>query len=228
MARPGEIEPKWWLVDATDKVVGRLASDIAMILMGKHRPTYTPHVDTGDFVVVINVEKIVFSDPNKWEEKQYTWYTGYPGLHVGDGRRAEEAQAGEDPLRGRPPHVAQEQAGLQDDPEAEDLRRQPASAPGPAARTQRTRREVAKLQATDHPIEAKIQIHASTQTEARPQRHPGDRPAEDVRGPRSASARARARSPSTAVRWTSTSTTCSTATPCWPRWCRPASASRST
>jgi large subunit ribosomal protein L13 len=82
MAKPGEVERKWWLVDATDKVVGRLASDIAMILMGKHRPTYTPHVDTGDFVVVINVEKIIFSDPDKWEQKEYTWYTGYPGLKV--------------------------------------------------------------------------------------------------------------------------------------------------
>jgi large subunit ribosomal protein L13 len=81
MAKPGELKAKWWLVDATDKVVGRVASDIAMILMGKHRPTYTPHIDTGDFVVVINVEKIVFSDPNKWEEKEYAWYTGYPGQH---------------------------------------------------------------------------------------------------------------------------------------------------
>ncbi len=79
MARPNEIQPHWWLVDATDKVVGRLASDIAVILMGKHRPTYTPHVDTGDYIVVINVDKIVFSG-NKWETKQYTWYTGYPGL----------------------------------------------------------------------------------------------------------------------------------------------------
>ena len=79
MARTGELEAKWWLVDATDKVVGRLASDLAMILMGKHRPTYTPHVDTGDFVVVTNVDKIVFTDPNKWEEKTYAWYTGYPG-----------------------------------------------------------------------------------------------------------------------------------------------------
>jgi large subunit ribosomal protein L13 len=79
MARPGEVEPKWWLVDATDKVVGRLASDIAVILMGKHRPTYTPHVDTGDFVIVINAGKVVFTG-KKWEKKQYTWYTGYPGL----------------------------------------------------------------------------------------------------------------------------------------------------
>jgi large subunit ribosomal protein L13 len=79
MARPGELQAKWWLVDASEKVVGRLASDIAMILMGKHRPTYTPHIDTGDFVVIINADKVVFSDPNKWEEKEYTWYTGYPG-----------------------------------------------------------------------------------------------------------------------------------------------------
>jgi len=79
MAKPGEIAKKWWLVDADGKTVGRLASDIAVILMGKHRPEYTPHVDTGDFVVVINAEKVVFSG-NKWEQKEYTWYTGYPGL----------------------------------------------------------------------------------------------------------------------------------------------------
>jgi large subunit ribosomal protein L13 len=77
MARTGEIEPKWWLVDATDKVVGRLASDLAMVLMGKNRPTYTPHVDNGDYVVVINVEKLVFTG-KKWEQKKYAWYTGYP------------------------------------------------------------------------------------------------------------------------------------------------------
>ena len=91
MAKPGELKAKWWLVDATDKVVGRVASDIAMILMGKHRPTYTPHIDTGDFVVVINVEKIIFSDPNKWEEKEYTWYTGYPGQHRETAARAASA-----------------------------------------------------------------------------------------------------------------------------------------
>jgi large subunit ribosomal protein L13 len=79
MAKPGEVEQKWWLVDAESKIVGRLASDIAMILMGKHRPTYTPHVDTGDFVVVVNAEKVVFTG-NKWRQKRYTWYTGYPGL----------------------------------------------------------------------------------------------------------------------------------------------------
>ena len=76
MARPDEIEPKWWLVDANEKVVGRLASDIAMVLMGKNRPTYTPHVDNGDHVVVINAEKVVLTG-KKWERKEYTWYTGY-------------------------------------------------------------------------------------------------------------------------------------------------------
>ncbi|MEX0937640.1 MAG: 50S ribosomal protein L13 [Pirellulales bacterium] len=81
MAKPGEIEQKWWLVDASDKVVGRLASDIAVILMGKHRPTYTPHVDTGDFIVVVNARNVALSG-KKWEQKKYTWYTGYTGLRT--------------------------------------------------------------------------------------------------------------------------------------------------
>ena len=79
MAKTGEVEHRWWLVDATDKVVGRLASDIAMVLMGKHRPTYTPHVDTGDYVVVINADKVRFTG-KKWQQKIYRWYTGYQGL----------------------------------------------------------------------------------------------------------------------------------------------------
>jgi large subunit ribosomal protein L13 len=86
VAKPGEIEQKWWMVDATDKIVGRLASDIAVILMGKHRPTYTPHVDTGDFVIVVNVEKIAFSG-EKWDQKQYRWYSGYPGQKSETARR---------------------------------------------------------------------------------------------------------------------------------------------
>lgn len=81
VAKPGEIPQRWLLVDAKDKVVGRLASDIAVRLMGKHRPTYTPHVDTGDFVVVINADKIRFSG-KKAEYKVYTRYSGYPGLKV--------------------------------------------------------------------------------------------------------------------------------------------------
>ena len=79
MAKPGEVEQQWWLVDGTDKVVGRLASEIAMVLMGKHRATFTPHVDTGDYVVVINAEKVRFTG-KKWQQKNYRWYTGYQGL----------------------------------------------------------------------------------------------------------------------------------------------------
>jgi large subunit ribosomal protein L13 len=79
MAKPGELTQKWWVVDAADKIVGRLASDIAMILMGKHRPTYTPHVDTGDFVIVLNAAKVVLTG-RKWDQKTYTWFTGYTGL----------------------------------------------------------------------------------------------------------------------------------------------------
>ncbi len=78
MAKTGAVEQKWLLVDATDKIVGRLASEIAVILMGKHRPIYTPHVDTGDFIVVVNCEKVRFTG-KKWDHKTYAWYTGYPG-----------------------------------------------------------------------------------------------------------------------------------------------------
>lgn len=78
MAKSKHVEQNWWLVDGQDKIVGRLASKIAVILMGKHRPTYTPHVDTGDFVVVVNAGKISFTG-KKWDQKRYTWYTGYPG-----------------------------------------------------------------------------------------------------------------------------------------------------
>ena len=78
MAKPGEVEQQWRLVDANGKVIGRLATDIARILMGKHRPTYTPHVDTGDYIVVVNAEKIKVTG-NKSAEKVYHHHTGYPG-----------------------------------------------------------------------------------------------------------------------------------------------------
>jgi large subunit ribosomal protein L13 len=79
VAQPGAIEKNWWLFDAENQVLGRLASRIAVILMGKHRPTYTPHVDTGDYVVVINCDKVHLSG-TKWSDKTYTWFTGYTGL----------------------------------------------------------------------------------------------------------------------------------------------------
>ena len=93
--------------------------------MGKHRPTYTPHVDTGDYVVVVNADKIVLSG-KKWDQKRYTWTTDYPGLRSENGPHALRARAGDDPDRGRAPHVAQEQAGLQDARQAEGLRRAPS------------------------------------------------------------------------------------------------------
>ncbi len=80
MAKNDQVEQKWLLVDADGAVLGRIASKLAMILMGKNKPTYTPHVDTGDFVVVVNAEKIRLTG-NKAEVKTYESYSGYPGGH---------------------------------------------------------------------------------------------------------------------------------------------------
>lgn len=77
-AKPGEVKQKWMLIDATDKTVGRLASEVAMILRGKRKPTFTPHVDTGDNVIVINSDKIVFTG-KKWDEKKYYRHSRYFG-----------------------------------------------------------------------------------------------------------------------------------------------------
>lgn len=73
-----DIEREWYLIDAKDKTLGRLASKIATILMGKHKPYYTPHLDCGDFVVVINADKIRLTG-SKLEKKIYWWHTGYFG-----------------------------------------------------------------------------------------------------------------------------------------------------
>ena len=77
-ARPQDVQRDWYVVDASDKVLGRLASAIAYRLRGKHKPIYTPHVDTGDFIVVTNVEKIKVTG-NKAEQKLYHRHSGYPG-----------------------------------------------------------------------------------------------------------------------------------------------------
>jgi large subunit ribosomal protein L13 len=77
-AKPGEVEKKWVLIDAEGLVVGRLATIIAVRLKGKHKPAYTPHVDCGDNVIVINAEKAVFTG-NKTDDKIYYRHTGYPG-----------------------------------------------------------------------------------------------------------------------------------------------------
>ncbi|MEA3424394.1 MAG: 50S ribosomal protein L13 [Bacillota bacterium] len=78
VAKPLEIERKWYVIDATDKTLGRLSTQIATILRGKHKPIYTPHVDTGDFVIVVNAEKIKVTG-NKENAKMYRWHSGYIG-----------------------------------------------------------------------------------------------------------------------------------------------------
>jgi len=78
MAKKGELEPKWLVVDADGAVLGRMASKIAPILMGKNKPTYTPHIDTGDFVVVLNAEKVRVTG-KKAQDKEYDHYTHFAG-----------------------------------------------------------------------------------------------------------------------------------------------------
>jgi large subunit ribosomal protein L13 len=78
MARPLEVERKWYVVDAEGQTLGRLATEIATVLRGKNKPQYTPHVDTGDFVVVVNAEKVVVTG-KKAEQKVYRRHSGYPG-----------------------------------------------------------------------------------------------------------------------------------------------------
>ena len=73
-----EIERAWWLVDAEGKTLGRLATEVARVIRGKHKPMFTPHLDVGDYVVVINAEKVAVSG-NKEEQKQYMFYSGYVG-----------------------------------------------------------------------------------------------------------------------------------------------------
>ncbi len=78
IAKPNEIERKWYIIDAEGKTLGRLSTEIASILRGKHKPIFTPHVDTGDYVIVINAEKVVLTG-KKLEQKAYRYHTGYAG-----------------------------------------------------------------------------------------------------------------------------------------------------
>lgn len=78
IAKPNEVERKWYLVDADGKTLGRLSTQIASILRGKHKPEFTPHVDTGDFIIVVNAEKVVLTG-KKLDQSFHTHYTGYPG-----------------------------------------------------------------------------------------------------------------------------------------------------
>lgn len=111
LAKPNEVQANWYVVDAKAQIVGRLATRLARILMGKHKPSYTPHVECGDFIVVINCEKVRFSGAEmshpkydhytaKMRDKVYERYTGYPG-----GQRFETAAQ---LLDRRPDHILRE------------------------------------------------------------------------------------------------------------------------
>ncbi len=78
MAKPQEQERQWYVIDAADQTLGRLAAEIAVLLRGKHKPIFTPHVDCGDFVIVVNAEKITLTG-DKLRQKKYNYHTGYPG-----------------------------------------------------------------------------------------------------------------------------------------------------
>ena len=78
MAKPANVERKWYVIDAENAVLGRLAAQVALMLRGKHKPTFTPHVDTGDFIIVVNTDKIVLTG-KKLDQKIYYHHTGHPG-----------------------------------------------------------------------------------------------------------------------------------------------------
>ncbi len=78
MAKAGDVQRKWYVVDAEGVVLGRLATQVATILRGKHKPTYTPHVDTGDYVIVLNADKVVLTG-KKLDQKVYYSHSGFPG-----------------------------------------------------------------------------------------------------------------------------------------------------
>lgn len=94
-ATPSDIERDWYVVDASNQVVGRLASQIARVLRGKHKPTYTPHMDTGDHVIVLNAEEVRFTG-KKEQDKEYLNYSGYPG---GDNTESPEEVRGDRPTK---------------------------------------------------------------------------------------------------------------------------------
>ncbi|MCB9693032.1 MAG: 50S ribosomal protein L13 [Alphaproteobacteria bacterium] len=94
-AKPGEVDRKWYVVDATDMTLGRLATRVANVLRGKHKPQFTPHVDTGDFVIVVNASKVTLTG-RKLDQKTYNHYSGYSGgLKSADARTVRS----EDPER---------------------------------------------------------------------------------------------------------------------------------
>ena len=129
--KAGDIQHQWHVIDASDVVLGRLASHAAILLRGKHKPIFAPHVDTGDFVIVVNAEKVALTG-RKLEQKQAYRHSGYPGglrsVAYGDLLEKHPERADRE---GRPGHAAEELAGPQHAAQAQGLRR---------ARSTRTRR----------------------------------------------------------------------------------------
>ncbi len=136
-AKPGEIERDWLIVDAEGKTLGRLATQIAERLRGKGKTVYTPHVDTGDFVIVVNAEKIAVTG-NKLDEKIYYRHSGYPGgLRERTLARAARPAADRGAAQGRQGHAAAQQARSRAADEAQDLCRAGASPHGTSANNSR-------------------------------------------------------------------------------------------
>ena len=133
-AKPAEVTHEWFVIDATDKVLGRVASEVALRLRGKHKAIYTPHVDTGDFIVIVNADKIRVTG-NKAEDKMYYRHSGYPGgIHGTKFKDMQAKHPGPRAGKGRQGHAAQGPARLRDDQEAEGVRaatrtRTPPSSP---------------------------------------------------------------------------------------------------
>lgn len=107
MANPSNIERKWFVVDAADKTLGRLAAEVAKVLRGKHKPTFTPHMDTGDHVIIINAEKVVLTG-KKLTKKVYFHHSGYLGgdsyVKAGDLLKKNPAKVVELAVKGMIPH----------------------------------------------------------------------------------------------------------------------------
>ena len=134
-AKPAEVTHEWFVIDATDKVLGRVASEVALRLRGKHKAIYTPHVDTGDFIVVVNADKIRVTG-NKANDKVYYRHSGFPGgIHATKFKDMQAKHPGPRAGEGRQGHAPQGPARLRDGQEAEGVRRCHASAHRPAAQS---------------------------------------------------------------------------------------------
>ena len=139
-AKPAEVKHEWFVIDATDKVLGRVASEVALRLRGKHKAIYTPHVDTGDFIVIVNADKIRVTG-NKATDKIYYRHSGYPGgIYATSFKDMQATPPGPRHREGRQGHAAQGPARLRDDQEAEGVCRCHASAHRPAAQGARNPR----------------------------------------------------------------------------------------